>query len=125
MQISREPPSSVTVRHVEPGEIRIGRETHTRNIVVTPDGDVRDWPTNDIGQLGQGDVDRLLAMQPEMVVLGTGFTPVIPPRELVFAFARRGIGFESMTTPAACRTFNILVQEERRAAAVLIINEPA
>src|SRR5690606_136707 len=42
MQISREPPSPVTVRHVEPGEIRIGRETHTRNVVVTPDGEVRD-----------------------------------------------------------------------------------
>ncbi|HEX7062546.1 MAG TPA: MTH938/NDUFAF3 family protein [Woeseiaceae bacterium] len=124
MQISREPRSAVTVRHVAPGEIRIGQQTLTHNVVVTPDHDIRDWPTDDVGQLGQNDVDRLLAMQPEMVVLGTGFRPVAPPREVVFAFARRGIGFESMTTPAACRTFNILAQEERRAAAVLIINEP-
>lgn len=123
MQISRDPNSSVTVRHVEPGEIRIGRQTLTENIVVTPDRDVRDWPTNDVKAMGEGDLERLVAMEPEMVVLGTGWKPVMPPRELMFAFARRGIGFESMTTPAACRTFNILVQEERRAAAVLIIND--
>jgi uncharacterized protein len=125
MQISREAPSPVTVRHVEPGLIRIGRDTHTQNVVVTPDGEVRDWTGNEAGKLDQRDVDALLAMRPEMVVLGTGFTPAMPQRELVFAFARRGIGFESMTTPAACRTFNILVQEERRAAAVLFIHEPA
>lgn len=124
MQISREQHSSVTVRHVEPGEIRIGGRTLNRNLVVTPDRDIRDWPTDDVGKLGITDVERLLAMEPEVVVLGTGWKPVVPPRELVFAFARRGIGFEAMTTPAACRTFNILVQEERRAAAVLIINEP-
>lgn len=124
MQIARDPNSAVTVRHVEPGEIRIGRQTLTGNIVVTPDRDIHDWPTSDVERMGEGDLERLLAMQPEMVVLGTGWKPVMPPRELVFAFARRGIGFESMTTPAACRTFNILVQEERRAAAVLIINEP-
>ncbi len=124
MQISREPRSAVTVRHVAPGELRIGQQTLTHNVVVTPDRDIRDWPTDDVSKLDQSDVDRLLAMEPEMVVLGTGFRPVVPPRELVFAFARRGIGFESMTTPAACRTLNILTQEERRAAAVLIINEP-
>lgn len=124
MQIARDQNSSVTIRHVEPGEILIGRQTLTRNVVVTPDRDIRDWPTGDVQKMDSGDIERLLAMQPEMIVLGTGWKPVMPPRELVFAFARRGIGFESMTTPAACRTFNILVQEERRAAAVLIINEP-
>lgn len=124
MQIARDQNSSVTIRHVEPGEILIGRQTLTRNVVVTPDRDIRDWPTGDVQKMDSGDIESLLAMQPEMIVLGTGWKPVMPPRELVFAFARRGIGFESMTTPAACRTFNILVQEERRAAAVLIINEP-
>jgi uncharacterized protein len=124
MQISRDQNASVTVRHVEPGEIRIGRQTLRRNVVVTPDRDIREWPTNNVARLDEHDVARLLEMEPEMVVLGTGWKPVVPPRALVFAFARRGIGFESMTTPAACRTFNILVQEERRAAAVLIISEP-
>lgn len=123
MQISREPPSAVTVRRVEPGEIRIGRDTHRHNVVITPDGEVHEWSGDDARRLDGGDIGRLLAMRPETVVLGTGFTPTVPPRDLVFAFARVGVGFEWMTTPAACRTFNILAQEERRAAAVLIIEQ--
>jgi uncharacterized protein len=124
MQIDREPISSVTVRHVEPGEIRFGRRTVTRNVAVTPERDIEDWPADDVEQFDVSDFTHLLALEPEVVVLGTGWTPMRPPRDLVFAFARRGIGFEIMTTPAACRTFNILVQEGRRTAAVLIINEP-
>lgn len=121
MQIAREPNSSVTVRHVEPGEVRIGDRTVTEDVVITPDREVLDWPSGDVERLAESDFASLLAQEPEMIVLGTGWLSVMPPRELVFAMARRGIGFETMTTPAACRTFNILVQEERRAAAVLLL----
>ena len=55
-------------------------------------------------------------------MIGAGWSPALPPRELTFAMARLGIGFEVMDTPAACRTFNILVAEGRRPAAVLVID---
>ncbi len=54
-------------------------------------------------------------------MLGTGNTVVFPPRELVIAMARSGIGLESMDTPAAARTFNVLAGEGRRVAAVLYL----
>jgi uncharacterized protein len=41
----------------------------------------------------------------------------------MFALARRGIGLETMDTPAACRTFNILVNEGRRPTAILKISD--
>jgi uncharacterized protein len=56
---------------------------------------------------------------PELIILGTGPTNVFPPRELVFALARRGIGLECMDTAAAARTFNVLSGEGRSVAAVL------
>jgi uncharacterized protein len=121
MQIARDPNSSVTVRHVEPGEVRIGDRTIRQDVVITPDREVLEWPSGDVEQLEENDFSSLFAREPEVIVLGTGWEPVMPPRELVFAMARRGVGFEAMTTPAACRTFNILVQEERRAAAVLLL----
>lgn len=121
MQIARDPNMSVTVRHVAPGEVRIGDRTLRKDVVITPDREVREWPSGDVEQLEESDFSSLLALAPEVIVLGTGWTSVMPPRELVFALARRGVGFEAMTTPAACRTFNILVQEERRAAAVLLL----
>lgn len=123
MLIARDENSPVTVRHVEPGEIRIGRETITENVVLTVDREIRDWPAPDVANLEERDLEELIESEPEMIVLGTGWLAVFPPRELVFALARRGIGLETMTTPAACRTFNILVNEGRRAAAALIVKE--
>jgi len=70
---------------------------------------------------GVNSLAALLDGRPEVIVLGTGATNVFPPRELVFAMARRGIGLEVMDTAAAARTFNVLVGEDRQVAAVLYL----
>ncbi|MGH8168137.1 MAG: Mth938-like domain-containing protein [Woeseiaceae bacterium] len=123
MKFTREQNSAVTVRQVEPGQLRIGNDIVRHNVLVTAGGEIRHWAVEDIGHLGPGDLEAVLQETPEMIVVGTGWKPVFPPRELVFELARRGIGFETMDTPAACRTFNILVNEGRRAAAALIVTE--
>jgi uncharacterized protein len=124
MQITRERNSPITVRHVEPGELRVGDEVVRHNVVLAVDSDIREWTAPDVEHLVESDFADLFDSELETILLGTGWKPVFPPRQLVFALARRGIGFESMTTPAACHTFNILLNEGRRAAAVLIVNDP-
>ena len=123
MQFTREQISEITVRQVEPGRIRIGNDVVHNNVLLTAGREIRDWSIEDIEQLGESDLQAILEEAPEMIVVGTGWKSVFPPRELVFALARRGIGFETMDTPAACRTFNILINEGRRAAAALIVND--
>ncbi|MEX2124167.1 MAG: MTH938/NDUFAF3 family protein [Woeseia sp.] len=125
MKFTREQNSAVTVRHVEPGQLRIGNEIVRHNVLLTADREIRTWTIEDIGHLAESDLDALIQAAPEMIVVGTGWKAVFPPREVLFALARRGIGFETMDTPAACRTFNILVNEGRRAAAALIVNDMA
>src|SRR5688572_28199861 len=124
MQITRDRNSPITVRHVEPGKIKVGEDIVRHNVVLTIDSDLRAWTGPDVEHLVESDFAELIASDVETILLGTGWKPVFPPRQLVFALARRGIGFETMTTPAACHTFNILVNEGRRAAAVLIVNDP-
>ena len=75
-----------------------------------------------IEELVEEDFQPALDANCEVIVLGTGARPLFPPRALVFAFSRLGIGLETMETNAACRTFNILISEGRRAAAALIID---
>lgn len=123
MQFTREQNSSITVRQVEPGQLRIGNDVVRNNVMVTAEREVCDWRIDDIGELTEDHLRAIIEESPEMIVVGTGWKSVFPPRELVFALARRGIGFETMDTPAACRTFNILVNEGRRAAVALIVNE--
>ena len=65
-------------------------------------------------------LEALLALEPEVVLLGTGARQVfLPPRQLA-PFYRKAVGVELMTTDAACRTFNVLAAEERRVVAGLL-----
>jgi uncharacterized protein len=123
MKVTRDQISAMTVRRVAPGEILVGRETVRDNVVLTADQVIERWTAGDVSRFAAEDFAAIIASRPEIIVLGTGWRPVLPPKELVFAMARHGIGFESMDTPAACRTFNILINEGRRAAAVLIVND--
>lgn len=122
MKFVREASSAVTVRHVEKGLLKIGNEEIRENVVLFRDSIRRGWEAGDVEALTEQDFADLIAAEPEIVVFGTGWRSCLPPREVVFALARRGIGFETMDTPAACRTFNILISEDRDVAAVLIVD---
>ena len=108
-----------TVRTVERGAIVVGDTTFTTNIGLTTNAVIENWPDCAIDELCEGTLAPILDHSPELLVLGSGWKHEFAPRELVFALARRGIGFEVMDTPAACRTFNILVAEGRLPAAIL------
>ena len=123
VNFTRDQISAVTVRQVKPGAIKVGNETISENVVLFRDIVQRGIALGKVEALREQDLYELLSKQPEIVIFGTGWKSQRPPRDLVFAMARRGIGFETMDTPAACRTFNILVSEGRDVAAVLILNE--
>jgi uncharacterized protein len=61
-------------------------------------------------------------MNPEIIVLGLATLAPIPDIDLMAALADRSIGLEIMTTPAACRTYNVLVHEHRRVVAALCVD---
>jgi uncharacterized protein len=124
MKVTRDPLAQMTIRRISRGEIQIGNESVRHDVLLTVDQAIRPWTAGDIAALDESDFAPVIESQPEIIVLGTGWQPRFPPRELIFAMARRGIGFETMNTPAACRTFNILLNEGRRAAAVLIVDDP-
>lgn len=121
MKFTREMPTTLTIRSVSDAEIRIGEDFYTDTIALTGDTVFADWPVKLVGDLTDSDFSRLFGASPEIIVLGTGAANVFPPRELVFAMARRGIGLEVMDTRAAARTFNVLAGEGRNVAAVLYL----
>ncbi|MCP4287044.1 MAG: Xcc1710-like domain-containing protein, partial [Gammaproteobacteria bacterium] len=88
---------------------------------ILPDRIISDWPTSAVEQLQASDFDTLLKLQPDMVLLGTGVRQQFPSAGKYSCLTNAGIGVEIMTTPAACRTYNILVGEGRRVAAALIL----
>jgi uncharacterized protein len=111
----------LVIRSVAGDAIRIHGETFTQSIALTADEVLGPWHETPVANLSVSHFEQVLATRPEVVLLGTGPTNVFPPRELSFAFAREGIGFETMDTGAAARTFNVLALEGRRVAAVLYV----
>jgi uncharacterized protein len=110
------------VRSYEPGELRIGDASYTRSCLVAADRIVADWPPQRIDELRAEHLDAVLALDPEVVILGTGPQQRFPSPELMSKVLSRGVGLEVMNTGAACRTFNILIAEDRRAVAALLLH---
>jgi uncharacterized protein len=63
-----------------------------------------------------------MAMEPKIILVGTGTRLHFPPAEILSPLIERNIGFEIMDTPAACRTFTVLMSEDRQVVAALILD---
>jgi uncharacterized protein len=109
------------IRSVDADGIRVGNDIYTSTIALTVDRVVGTRIDKDVGELTEEDFSELLDLSPEVIVLGTGQSNIFPPRDLVFAMARRGVGFEVMDTGAAARTYNVLAGEGRQVAVVLYL----
>lgn len=111
------------VRSYAPGEVRIGDTVLTRSCLIKADQLVSDWRPQTMGELTLADLDAVFALQPEIVVLGSGSRQRFPPPELLAAMLSRGIGCEVMDTGAACRTYNILASEDRKVVAAMMVQD--
>jgi uncharacterized protein len=110
------------IRAYEPGEIRIGERAVRTNCIVTAD-QVMEWPVMSLATMKLDDLEPIIALKPEIVILGSGPTQQFPDAALLGAVLSRGIGCEVMNTGAACRTYNVLVGEDRRVVAALVVKE--
>ena len=71
--------------------------------------------------LSVGDMEAVLALKPEVVVIGSGPRQQFPAPEILGALLSRGVGCEVMDTGAACRTYNVLASEGRTVVAALLL----
>jgi len=109
------------VRGYAPGRLRIGEREYARSVIVSAATLIDDWRPQHIGELTAADLEPALALQPQVLLLGSGARQVFPPPELLAQLYAARIGFEVMDTSAACRTYNVLVGEGREVAAALIV----
>jgi uncharacterized protein len=119
LKFTRELSATLTISSVSVDGIRINDRLWSETVALTADEIIESWRPVAVADLAEVDFVALLAKSPELVILGTGATGEFPKRELIFAFARRGVGLEVMDTAAAARTFNLLATEGRHVAAVL------
>ena len=103
------------------GYVQIKEQRHEASLIVLPDQLFPGWPVAGFDGLTAEDFGRLAAMEPELVLLGTGRRHRFPHPRLYEVLTASMIGLEHMDTGAACRTYNILAAEGRKVAAALIV----
>jgi uncharacterized protein len=107
-------------RAYRPGEITINETLYRTPVIISASALEAGPAIVDAASLLESHAAPLLALDPEVVLLGTGAQHTFPPAVFGAQFLKKGIGFEAMGTAAACRTFNVLVSEQRRVVALLL-----
>jgi uncharacterized protein len=107
-----------------PGYIAVNRERRTTSLLVLTD-QLTEWDVRTHQALSLAAFDRLAGLPVEILLLGTGDRLHFPHPCLTQPLRDAGIGLEVMDTGAACRTYNILLAEDRRVGAALILQAAA
>ena len=101
--------------------VKINADTYRGGLIVSASELIAAPEVDSLEALVAFEMTRVLALEPELLLVGTGARQVFPPVAFSAQYLKRGIGVEVMDTGAACRTYNVLVGEHRRAVAMLLI----
>lgn len=101
--------------------VEVNKQRYTQNLVIMSDKLILDWPATDFANLTEAHFAQILAIKPEVVLLGTGEKHQFLHPKIIQKLTQNNIPLECMTTAAACRTYNILMSEGRNVAAALLV----
>jgi uncharacterized protein len=112
-----------TVSGYFPGGVEINGRPFDYSLLVLPESAPRPWPVARFEDLTLEHFQQLASEQPDVVILGTGERQRFVHPRLTTPLTAKQVGVECMDTNAACRTYNILMGEGRKALLALIIEK--
>jgi uncharacterized protein len=122
VELSLERPEDfLFVRRVEHDAVTVVDRRFTQSFVLARDHVIENWPPTDTSSLDPQAVEPILALDPEVVLLGTGIRQAFPSAEVQAAFLRKGVGIEVMDNAAAARTHAVLASEGRNVVVAFLL----
>jgi len=121
VQLTRESPGRHEIRAVDAAGVTVNDRRLERSFFLSPETLVEDWRPRESAALLPADLEPLLALQPAVILLGTGPRLRFPPPSVLGACLARGVGLEAMDNAAAARTFTVLASEGRRVVAAFLL----
>jgi uncharacterized protein len=101
--------------------VEINAQRFDYSVLVMPEVAPRPWNVARFEDLTAAHFEQIAVDKPDVVILGTGARQRFVHPRLVASLSNERIGVESMDSHAACRTYNILMGEGRKAVLALII----
>ncbi|MGV7194381.1 Mth938-like domain-containing protein [Xanthomonas sp. NCPPB 1325] len=122
MPLSQEHPDyAYALRAADGRHAKVNDQILQQSFILMPDVLVERWPVQTLEQLQVSHMEAVLAMNPAVILLGTGDQQRFPDAQVLAACLTRGIGLEAMTNAAAARTYNVLASEGRRVALAMVL----
>ena len=122
IELRNESPSGgYHIRGYKPNEVIINDTTYHSSLIVCAHTLIENWRPLTIQELIATDWEPVIALGPKVVLLGTGSTLYFPSTEVLAPLIEMKIGYEIMDTAAACRTFTVLMAEDRQVVAALLL----
>lgn len=109
------------IRGYRDNQVLINETRYARSLVVCSHTLIDNWRPTSLEDLRPSDWEQIIALKPKVVLIGTGATLQFPATELLAPLINHKIGFELMDTAAACRTFTVLLAEDREVVAALLL----
>lgn len=109
------------VRRVGSEGVQVGERLFSESFLLAPGQYVEGFPARDLAGFDAAAIAAVLALEPALVLIGTGPRQHLPSPALMGAFLARGIGVEAMDNAAAARTFNLLAGEGRRVVVAFLL----
>lgn len=101
--------------------VEVNQVRHQSSLIVTPDQLLLEWSVKTIKDINENSFKAIKSLDIEIILLGTGNTQEhLEPRLLEY-FSKKNIAIESMSNQSACRTYNILANEERKVLLALML----
>lgn len=109
------------IRAYAPGRINVNDVLIRQSFILAPNRLIENWPPRQFPDITLEHLQTALELEPEILIIGTGTELHFPAAAIVADIQRRGIGLEILDTAAACRTYNVLVSENRNVVAALLM----
>ena len=120
MRFAQDSFANNSIRAYSDGEISVNEKIINHSVIITPDL-IQLWEPDHIDELTAEHCRIIGDLNPEVVIIGTGKVLKFPSPPVIAGLQTQGIGVEVMAHDAACRTFNILLAEDRRVVVALLM----
>ena len=121
MKLHPHSPAELAVTAIASGSVAINQTQYAHSVTVHGSIGVQVWLVKTLSELSDTDLAGWIAAKPELVVLGSGTVHGFIQPKLAVKLAQAGIGIECMSTAAAVRTYNVLLDEGRDVLGAFII----
>lgn len=122
MELSLDRPEDfLFVRRADARSVTVVDRAFSESFLLLRDRVIEHWNMPDITAMTPEHAEPILALEPDVVLLGSGGRQQFPSQSVLAAFLQRGVGIEVMDNTAAARTWNVLASEGRNVVAAFVL----